>query len=184
VIMYFWQRQQLTIVIIAIVVTGWFLLVSYLPLRQGERMTIEAIHEQHNYSLRTGTEVSRLPQLRTRLEQLEMEFSDYEARVPLTTQLGLFLQQMAEMMNTYHLKDQLIEPDSAVTTNKLSCIPVDIKGTGKLKQIFGFFKSLEELDRAVRIERVQLSNDRELAGEVKMHIKLYIYYKPTSEQAI
>jgi len=182
--MYFWQRQQLTIVIIAIVVTAWFLFVSYFPLRQGERMTIEAIQEQHNYSLRTGTEVSQLPQLRTRLKQLEMEFTDYEARVPLNTQLGLFLQQMAEMMNAYHLKDQLIEPDSAVTTNRLGCIPVDIKGTGKLRQVFGFFKSLEGLDRAVRIERVQLGNDRELTGEVKMHVRLYIYYIPASEQAI
>lgn len=182
--MYFWQRQQLTIVIIAIVVTAWFLFVAYLPLRQGERMTVEAIQVQHTHSLRAGTEVGQLPRLRTRLEQLEMAFTDYEARVPLNTQLGLFLQQIADVMNTYHLKDQFIEPGTAVNTNRLNCIPVNIKCTGKLRQIFGFFKSLEGLDRAVRVERLQLSNDRELTGEVKMHIRLYIYYMPASKQAI
>jgi Tfp pilus assembly protein PilO len=182
--MYFWQRQQLTIVVIAIVVTAWFLFVSYLPLRQGEKMTLEAIEVQHNYSLRTGTEVGRLPNLRKRLEQLEMAFTDYEDRVPLSTQLGLFLQQMANVMDTYHLKDQLIEPGTAVTTSRLNCIPVNIRCAGELRQIFGFFKSLEGLNRAFRIERVQLSNDRELTGEVKMHISLYIYYVPAREQAI
>ena len=125
-----------------------------------------------------------MPQLKAELEQLEMDAANYEARVPSTTQLGVFLQEMADVMNVCHLKGHLIEPGKEIKTNRLNCIPVNIKCTGKLKQIFDFFKSIENFDRAIRIESVQLSNDRDFTGEVKMKTRLYIYCKPEKDRAI
>jgi len=182
--MHFWQKQQLTIVIIAVVVMVWFVLVAYLPLRQGKMQTEEAALEHSTHQMRTDSELKQLPQLKTQLKQIERAVANYEAQVPSTTQLGTFLQQMAEVMNTYNLKGHLIEPGDEVTTKKLNSIPVNIKCTGNLRQIFEFFKSLEKFDRAIRIEKVQLRNDKDFTGEVKMHTKLYVYCTPENERAI
>ena len=182
--MRFWQRQQLIIVIIAVVVIAWFVFIAYIPLRQSKKTAQEDVTVQQTYWMKTDTEIGQLPQLKEQLKQLETAVIDYEVQIPSTTQLGLFLQQMADIMNRYNLRNQIIEPGVAVTTNKLSCIPVNVKCAGELRQVFEFFKSLEKFKRAVRIEEVRFSKGRDLDSEVQMYTKLYIYYAPVDEHAI
>jgi Tfp pilus assembly protein PilO len=180
----FWQKQQLVIVIIAVVAISWFVFVSYMPLRQSEIETQEAQQIFTANRIKSNSELRQLPQLKSQLEQIETTVAGYEARIPSSTQLGTFLQQVADVMNTCNLKGHLIEPGAETATNRLSCIPVNIKCTGTLKQIFEFFKSLEQFDRAIRIEEVQLSNDGDFTEEVRMHTKIYIYYTSASERAV
>jgi Tfp pilus assembly protein PilO len=182
--MHFWQRKQLIIVIIAVVAIAWFVFIAYLPLRQIKKMAEEDVMVQRTYWMKTDAEIGQLPQLRKQFEQLETAVADYEVQIPSTTQLGLFLQQMADVMSRCDLRDQIIEPGVAVTTNKLSCVPVNVKCTGKLRQVFEFFRSLEKFDRAVRVEEVRLSKGRDPDGEVQMYTKLYIYYAPVDEHTI
>ena len=178
------KRQQLLIIMITVLSIFLFIFVVYLPLRKSELEAEEVAMLQCASRLRTNVEARKLPQLKEELRQLEMDVASYEARVPSSTQLGVFLQEMADVMNVCNLKGHLIEPGKEITTGRLNCIPVNIKCTGKLRQIFDFFKSIENFDRAIRIESVQLSNDSDLTGEVKMQTKLYIYCKPEKDRMI
>jgi hypothetical protein len=52
---------------------------------------------------------------------------------------------------------------------------------GKLARLFEFYKSLQSLDRLVRIEKVKLENDGELTGEVSMETRAIIFYRSRNQ---
>jgi len=85
-------------------------------------------------------------------------------------------------MNENNLREQLIQPGEEVKAEGLNCIPVSMKCKGSLKQIFKFFRSLQRLDRLIRIEEVKLVNDNGFSGEVSMQTKVIIFYRAKAEQ--
>ena len=87
-----------------------------------------------------------------------------------------------ELMNKYGLKKQVVNPNVEIQTNDLNCIPVTIQCDGQLSQIFEFFKSLQRLDRIVRIEQITLVNDKNFNGQISMQTKAFIYYKTPAGQ--
>jgi len=62
----------------------------------------------------------------------------------------------------------------------LTCIPVIMQCKGSLRQMFDFFRTLQALDRLVRIEHLELSNAGDFSGEVSMRADVVIYYRPGS----
>ena len=77
----------------------------------------------------------------------------------------------------------MVQPDSEIEVDNLICIPVQIQCKGTMSQIFEFFKSLQNVERLVRIEQVQLKNDTDLNGHVTMTAKANIYYRQQKSQA-
>ena len=57
-----------------------------------------------------------------------------------------------------------------------------IRCQGKLEQIFEFSKSLQALDRLIRIEQIELKNDNNYSGHVDMTTKAVIYYSVNKQQ--
>jgi len=53
---------------------------------------------------------------------------------------------------------------------------------GGVEQIFEFFKSLQNLDRLVRIEQIKLVNDQDFTGQASMQTKAVVYYRAEAEQ--
>ena len=131
---------------------------------------------------KASAESEQLPALKEQLRELQKAIANYEVNIPLRKDLGAFLQQIANLMNRHNLEEQLIRPGSEIKTGKLNCIPIDMKCKGKLTQIFEFYKSLQGLDRLVRIEQIKLSNDSDFSGEVSMQTKVGIYCRGPAEK--
>jgi hypothetical protein len=53
---------------------------------------------------------------------------------------------------------------------------------GRLEQIFNFFRSLQKMDRAIRVEKVELINDQEFNGDVTMNTDASVYYEAQAPQ--
>ena len=51
-----------------------------------------------------------------------------------------------------------------------------------IKQVFEFYKSLQGLDRLVRLEPVKLAHDSDFSGEVSSQTKAVIYYRTQAGQ--
>ena len=79
-------------------------------------------------------------------------------------------------MNEHNLRDHQIQPGNEINDDDLNGIPVNVKCKGRLAQMFEFYKSLQRLDRLVRIEQVELLNESDFSGEVSMQTKVLIYY--------
>jgi len=176
-VMIFRERKQILIIAAAVVMTGGFLLFRYLPLR-GRMKEMEQLRAIQSASVTQQViESGQLPILRKQLADLKATVGNYDARVPLSRSLGEFLQKVAGLMNEHNLVEQEIGPGTDVKSDGLNGVPVSIRCKGSLEQIFEFYGSLQSLDRLVRIERVQLVNDKNFSGQVKMEAETVIYYR-------
>jgi len=176
--MFFRKRQQLMIFVAAGVTIGGFGLFRGLPLRR----RIKALRQTkaaQTLTIAKGTaDGKQLPLLKEQLLELQRELESYEANIPERSDIGVFLQRIAVLMNEHNLRGQMIEPRKEIKAEKLNCIPVNMKCKGGLTQIFEFYRRLQGMDRLIRIEQVKLFNDSDFSGEVAMEAKAVIYYRP------
>jgi Tfp pilus assembly protein PilO len=171
------KKQQIAIGIVALILMADFIWFGYFPLYK-TRAAIKQTKAALNLAISRGTAGSRqLPVLADQLQQLQQTASKYEANLPVERSLGIFLQQIANLMTEHNLSEQMIVPGIELRANDLSCIPINMQCKGKLKQIFKFYQRLQMLDRLVRIEQVKLVNDENFSGDVNMETKGVIYYK-------
>ncbi len=176
--MLFRGRQQIVICVVAGAIVGGFVLFRYLPLQQ----RIEAVE-----SLFVGTQIAvakasaegeQLPALKEQLLGLQRTVGSYEVSVPCHRNLGVFLRQIADLMDEHNLKEQLVAPGEEIKGDVLNCIAVKMECKGKLTQIFEFYRRLQKLDRLVRVEQVRLVNGSDFGDEASMQTKAIIYYRP------
>ena len=171
------ETKQVAICIFAMMLIGGFVVFRYIPLRkQIKAVETERIANRVETDM-TLTQSEQLPLLKDRLEKLQNAVGDYDAQVPRKLNLGAFQRQISDLMKKHGLTGQLIEPGEEVIAKEVNCKPVNIRCTGRLEQVYNFFDSLESLDRLVRIEQVELTNDNEYSGQVSMKAKTVIYYR-------
>jgi type IV pilus assembly protein PilO len=175
--MLFREKQQLTIFIVAAVFVGGFVLFRYLPLR-GRMQAIQQIKSAQAHAIAKGNaDNMKLSQLNEQFSKLQHEIEKYEAQIPNSSDIGIFLHKIADLMNKHNLSEQMIEPYKEIEAENLNCIPVKMQCKGKLFQIYEFFRELQGLDRLVRIEKVKLSNDNDFKGQIGMEARAIIYYR-------
>lgn len=176
------ERQQIAIFVIAGAMISGFVLFRYLPLQKKIKAAEQTRAAQTLDIAKASSQSGQVPALKGQLQKLQRTVGNYEANIPEQRALGAFLQQIANLMNENNLREQLIRPGKEVEAEELNCIPVSIQCKGSLKQIFEFFKSLQVLDRLVRIEQIKLVNDSDFSGEVGMQTEAVIYYRAETEQ--
>ena len=83
---------------------GGFLLFRYLPLRK----RLRAVDEQRTalkLAIAKGeAEQQQLPLLKEQLRKTGEEIGDFDAKIPRKRNLGVFLQQVTNLMNEHNLK--------------------------------------------------------------------------------
>jgi len=180
--MLFRKRQQLMIFVAAGVIIGGFGLFRYLPLRRRIKVARQTKAAQALTIAKGTADGKQLPLLKEQLLELQRELENYEANIPERSDIGVFLQKIAGLMNEHNLRGQVIEPRKEIKAEKLNCIPVNMKCKGRLTQIFEFYRRLQGMDRLIRIEQVKLFNDSDFSGEVGMEAKAVIYYRAQAGQ--
>ena len=180
--MFFREKQQLLICVLAAVMVVGFVLLRYLPLHR-KMETLEHARADHQAAItKTCIQSGHLPSLKDQLAQLQQEVGNYEARVPTQRDLGAFLKSLTNLMDEQKLTEQLIKPGAESQAETLSCMPVNMQCKGSLIRIYEFFDALQSLDRLVRIKKVELTNDKDFSGVVSMKAETVIYYRKDTER--
>lgn len=172
------DRQQIVICIIAGAMVCGFLFFRYLPQRKRSKSIKARLISAEMAVAKATAESQQLPLLAGELIKIKQEVGDFERQIPDSRDVGQFLHEIADLMSEHNLKDQQVNPDKEIKTDALNCMPVSMKCKGKLARIFEFYRSLQQLDRLVRIEQVELVNDKNFTGEVSMQTQAVIYYRP------
>ena len=180
--MLFREKRQVVICVAAGAIVGGFLLFRYLPLQKRIKAVRQAKAAQSLALAKASTERAQLPVLKEQFLNLERVVGNYEAKIPAQRELGMFLQEIANLMNKHNLKDQVVQPGGEIKTEELCCIPVSMRCTGKLERIFEFFNSLQLLNRLVRIEQVELTNNGDFSGDVGVKAETIVYYRSKDGQ--
>jgi len=175
--MFFRERQQITICIVAGVVVCVFMLFWYLPLHRKIKAIRQTKAAQSLTIAKGAADNRQLPLVKEQLQELKTKLANYEANIPEQNTFGGFLGRIADLMNENNLTEQEITPGEEIKADKYNCIPVTMRCKGKLSQIFQLYRQLQTLDRLIRIELVKLSNDTDFSGQVSMETKAFIYYR-------
>ncbi len=181
--MLFGKRQQLAICLLGAMFIGDFIFFGYMPLRT--RLTaLESKRAAKQAAItKAAAERNQLPVLKQQLIQLQATVGNFESAVPRQRDLGDFVQKIGGIMSDHDLRDQVIQPGEQVTVKGLNCIRIKMQCKGGLRQIFGFFKQLQSMDRMVRVEEIRLLTDGSFTGQISMEAKMTIYYQDQAEQS-
>ena len=175
--MIFREKQQIIICVAAVIMTASFVLFRYLPLNKEIKAAKQIRAAQLLSVAEAASQTKQLPLLKEQLIELQNTVGDYEKQIPASRDLGEFLQKMAGLMDDNQLEDQLTQPGAETKADISNCIPVNIQCKGSLKNLFEFYKQLQNMDRLVRIEKVELVNDSDLGGQVSMKTKMIVFYR-------
>jgi len=51
-----------------------------------------------------------------------------------------------------------------------------------MQDLYAFFQAIEQWDRLIRFEQIELTNDSAFGGTVKLNAKAHLYYQPESKK--
>lgn len=176
------ERQQLGIFTAIAVMIAIFAVLQYWPMHSKAHAIEQVKTAQLSAEIKLDEQTKKLPSLKAQLAQMRAQVGDYEAKIPTDRKLGGFLQEIAEVMNTHNLREQVVQPENEMQADTLMCIPVRIQCKGTDRQFFDFFKSLQNMERLVRIEKIQLKNALDLNGLVMLDARVNIYYRQPKQQ--
>lgn len=172
------DKQQLIILLLGAVVGVGFGVFRYIPIVR-QRCAIQKQMEQQNQVIDEICSFSVLiPELKEQKNQLEKQLLPFEQKVPQGRNLATLWRQVAEVMNECGLTDQFVQPGVEIKSDQLCSIPLTIECKGSMQQIFSFFRSLEKINRLIRIEQVTLDRGGDLGSGVKLKAQANVYYQP------
>lgn len=171
-------KQQVVILAISTALLLGFSVFRYIPLLR-KNMNAKKEITTHSQAIADIQQYAgRLPELRHEKQQLEQRLQQYPASIPQGKQFARLWQQIADVMNDCQLAEQSVQPGAEQVSDELCCIPLTIECTGTLDQMFAFFQSLEQLDRQVHFQDVELQNSTDFDAMVKLNAKANVYYQP------
>jgi Tfp pilus assembly protein PilO len=170
------DKQQIVIIIIAVVSLGGFGVLRYLPLA-GKTRAIKAARAQFQEGdLEVKNQARQIPVLNAKMEQIKSRIGDYDRKVPSGREFASLYDDIADIMKKHNLSDQLIQPGSEKVGKNISSIPISIECSGNLKDVFGFFRSIESFDRHIRIESLEMTSEIE-RDVIDVKAGAIVYYR-------
>src|SRR4030043_2131912 len=122
--MFFRERQQLTICVVAGVIVCAFVLFGYLPLRKRMKAVNQTKIAQTLAIAKGAADSRQLPLLKEQLLELQARLGNYEAGIPEKNTFGGFLGSVTDLMNENNLKEHEATPGEEVKAERFNSFPV------------------------------------------------------------
>ena len=174
------EKQQLVIIGLAMMIVFGFVFFWYVPLAR-RTQEIKKLKQGHlEETLKVKGQAQRLPIIISKTDKLKSKVGDFDLKVPMVLEFGSLWDQIAAVMGKCGLKEQLIQPQEEVKGSSICLIPINMQCSGNLHEIFSFFKSLENFERVIRIESISMvgSNKEDSTGDIKLTANANVYYRP------
>lgn len=176
------HKQHLILITAALLMAAGIGVFRVGPLLRQRQALAETIRQHQQTLKEIHTSGAGLDELAGRLEHLQPQAAVFEARIPPDRSFGTLWQRLADLMNQYHLSDQRIQPGPAVESDRLGAIPLTLAAVGSMRGVFAFFQAVEQWDRLIRFEQVELLNNGPFDGSVKLNAKAVLYYQVEAER--
>ncbi len=120
-----------------------------------------------------------LVQLAREVEQLQRTVDAVDRLVPETPELAPLLRSLGDALKTQGVRDEEIVAQPVVRGKQYSVIPLSLTFRGGFPQAFAAIKRVEEMQRLVRVHRVELlRGDRGLSEPLDVRIELCAFQAP------
>jgi Tfp pilus assembly protein PilO len=169
------RNEQLITVAIALGVAGLFVFAVHLPQRRHFTQLEQDFKQQEENLSKAKEEYSQLTDLNKKVIALRKVVARQYKRIPAKGEFGSSLEQIVAVLNSAKLVTEEISPQSPVSEDKFSELPINICFKGEFNNICLFLAGLESMDRLVRIENLRLEGDGSSTPVIKAKMVLNIY---------
>jgi len=170
------QKEQLIILITASVLLGGFALLRFIPLAGHARSVRTAKAESELQRKHLEEYRKKLPVLKKKIEKYQIKVGDFDAKIPVDRKFASLCNKITDLMNEYKLQNQLIQPGKEIIGENVNSVKLDINCSGKLRQVFGFFKAIENLERVVRIDNLDMKSETDF-DIISVKANAIVYYR-------
>jgi Tfp pilus assembly protein PilO len=119
----------------------------------------------------------RLPTLHRQVKTLDGQAEEFARLFPADEGFSRLWHQIAEIMDNNHLADQLVRPGEVACEEDFCSIPLEIRCTGTFENMFEFFRAMEQFERLIRMDQVQLKNDETVTGRLILQAQARVFYQ-------
>ena len=170
------DKQQIIIIVVAVISIGGFGVLRYLPLASKTREIKAARTEFLNGDEQVKKQARQLPVLNAKIDKLKEKIGDYDKKIPHGRRFASLYDEIAAVMNKHNLTEQLIQPGVEISGPEISTIPIVLNCSGSLNDIFEFFRSIELFDRLIRIENLEMKSESD-QDIVSVKADALVYYR-------
>lgn len=178
------EKQQLVIFGIAMVIVTGFGLFQYYPLARKADSIRKTKEQQQVVSDETDQLIQQMAQLRGQVESLEPLKAEFEKKLPRTRQSAALWQQITDVMTQHRLADQVVQRDAESDDGRFGTVRIRLQCSGTFGQMFELFRSLQTMDRFIRVESFQMNNETDYSGRVKLDAMARVYYQMASSESL
>jgi Tfp pilus assembly protein PilO len=125
---------------------------------------------------------NNLEVINKKIEKLKTEIGNFDNEIPPRRSFSRLWKQMASIMNLCGLTEQTVQPGTEEDRGSIVAIPIKINCTGRFEDIYKFFKYIENFERVIKFENIQLISVPDSMGIVKMDAKAEVYYIPDQKE--
>ncbi|MBW8016372.1 MAG: type 4a pilus biogenesis protein PilO [Planctomycetes bacterium] len=173
------DKQQIIIIVVAVISLGGFGVLRYRPLAAKTRSIKAARAQFLTGDEKVKTQARQLPILNAKMEQKKKQIGDYDRKIPFGRRFASLYDEITAVMKKHNLSEQLIQPGRETVGEEISSIPITINCSGGLKDIFEFFRSIESFDRLIRIEDIEMVSELD-QDIVAVKAGAIVYYRRQS----
>jgi Tfp pilus assembly protein PilO len=170
----FRSEQTLTVALVLGVV-GLFVFTVHLPQKRHLKQLAREYRQQEADLLKAKEEYAQLAELNKKVTLLRNVVHRLYKRMPAKGEFGSSLEKIVAGLNASKLVTEEISPQSPVSEEKFSELPININFKGSFENICTFLAGLENLDRLVRIENLRLEGDTSSTPVIKARMVLNVY---------
>lgn len=157
------------------------ILFGYVPIAWQKYVIRRALERQSLPVEQVRDSIEQAAILEKQIAQLEQKIQNFEQYVPQDPQFASLWRQIAELITEHDLQNQQVRPGDEVQYSDFNVVSLDIQCSGTLPKIFAFIRSLEQMDRLIRIDRMELTNDKDLTGQLTLSAKAEAFYRTPSQ---
>ncbi len=156
-------------------VVALFIVIVHLPRQRTLSDLHEQIHALDQKLSQTQKRCAVLMPLTCRVQALRATASALQERLPNDSQVGSFLQQVAEHLQQAQLASLEMRPAAPLQTQRYIELPIRLGFQGTFPNIFSFLSRLEALARTKRIVELNLIADAGNPDVVRADMVLSIF---------
>jgi Tfp pilus assembly protein PilO len=169
------RSEQILTVALVLGVAGLFVFTVHLPQKRHLKQLEQDYRQQEENLQKAKEEYSQLAELNKKVTLLRNVVNRLYKRMPAKGEFGSSLEKIVAGMNASKLVTEEISPQSPVSTEKFSELPIKINFKGSFENICTFLAGLENLDRLIRIENLRLEGDAGPTPVIKAKMVLNVY---------
>ncbi len=156
----------------AVVAVATFMI--YMPQSRQLKLVRTQIVTQEQSLMADSEMASVVPLMLEQVQAMKRQYKDFDRRLPKRQELGGFLREISADLEEKELTGQLIEPGSPASEELFHTLPIIMRFNGSYLSVASFLRSLEDMERFTRIEKLQITRDKKASGSAKLDVELHI----------